>query len=137
MSIIPPYSFTENPYDSTPERLLLAAMLERAIRDLKNGCKDDLISSLKWFSKRRDNKHCLTYIFVCETLHLSARQTGEIGRLIEEGKARLEQMRGIIGRERKRRGLCIAEDKYLRRSKNGMAVVRFRRSRVSAHSSSE
>lgn len=84
--------------DSTPEKSLLAAMLERAIRDISFGAERDITKqALKWFGHYGKEKE-FTYHFIADTLNLSWVDRATVVRKVKKALDYLET--GIDTREK-------------------------------------
>ena len=78
--------------DYVPERGLLMAVLERAVRDLgKTGARVDRMTAIKWFRDRRELKDTemvggFSYEYVSATLGLNLSQRNYIDALVDQAE---------------------------------------------------
>jgi hypothetical protein len=112
----------------SPVRRLMAAMLERAIRDLMTGSTVEIISALRWFKSERTK--CvghIPFLLVVETLELGQFYLVKINDMVVEAEARHGKLRELQGEDRKKRGLYVTNSQHTKINKGGRRVPKFRR----------
>jgi len=112
----------------SPIRRLMAAMLERAIRDLVTGSTVEVTSALRWFkSERTKCAGHIPFLLIVETLELGEFYLSKIRLMVEEAEARHDKLRELRGEDRKRRGMYVTNAQHTRVTEGGRRVTRFRR----------
>jgi hypothetical protein len=103
MSNINNYNYEEN-YHSSPEKLLLAALLERAIRDLLSCTVSKTIKrhAIEWFKGTKDDTLGISFQQCTEYLGLSLSRLALITNTIKEIQNDKQQTKG----EKDRAGNC-------------------------------
>jgi hypothetical protein len=109
-------------------RRLMAAMLERAIRDLMTGSTVEVNSALRWLkSPTTKGKSHIPFLLIVETLDLGEFYLARIQAMIDEAESRHDRLRELRGEERKKRGLFVTDEEHTRVTEGGRRVTRFRR----------